>query len=112
MGADCSSQGREALFGRIKFVPADTPSMVKLPSLSTRAFDCGPKSDVSVDGAVIRNWVTSGAGEPPGRNETVPLIVAPGDSTTVTSGPSPPLTLIGRAANWGVSASSPRARSV
>src|SRR3954469_22155046 len=112
MVTDCRSHVREPLLGRMRCNPAETPLMVKRPSLSTRAFDCGPKSDCSVDGAAIRNWVTSGDGEPPGRNETVPLIVAPADSTTETSGTASPLTLIGRAANCGVSESAPRARSV
>src|SRR3954451_3717071 len=107
---DFSTHVREPLLGRIRCVPADTPLIVKRPSLSTRAFDCGPKSDWSVEGAVILNCVTSGAGEPPGRNDTVPLIVAPADSTTFTSGRSSPLTLIGWAANCGVSESHPRAR--
>jgi hypothetical protein len=40
----------------------------------------------------------------------VPLIVAPDESTTVTPERSSPLTLMGCAANCGVSESSPRAR--
>jgi hypothetical protein len=54
---DCRSQLLEPLLGRTRCVPAETPLIVKCPSLSTRAFDCGPKSDWSVEGAVIRNGV-------------------------------------------------------
>src|SRR5262249_35381401 len=82
-----------------------------LPSLSSRAFGCGPTKPGSIDGAVIRNCVRSGGAVPADGNVTVPEIVAPGISTTVRSDRSLPLTLTGSAAYCGVSVSSPRART-
>src|SRR6187455_3269990 len=74
---DWSVQPRALPAGRIKCDPAGTPSRTNFPSLSSRAFGCGPTNPGSLDGAVIRNCVTSGGDVAADGKLATPEIVAP-----------------------------------
>src|SRR4029453_15176849 len=104
---DWSVQPRMLPAGRIKCGPAGTPSRTNFPSLSSRAFGCGPTNPGSLDGAVIRNCVASGGDVAADGKLATPEIVAPGVRTIAMSLMSPPPIVTGTDAYCGPSPSLP-----